>query len=321
MAKKNRTQRRNEQFFGDRYWQSATFNQRAFAKNLDIALALAMNRFRWEGLPETCDARYLELQLHKLGLATIARAPETDAWVSVMATLSGDVNMYGLPTTWKAIGANGKANFDVRAAENGELVFYSQTRVNPWNALEMYARKLTHYERTEDINLSHQQKPWVLIAPQEKRQEIVNLYKQIDGGEPAVIGDGRMLNMVSKITAIDTKVPMICEELALARQNVFNQMLLYLGIPHLAFEKGERMIEDEARANTAPTNVMLMNCLNARRDAIRKLAKLSSDFANVEVVYNDDIESYNFNYVNNVESMAQDGMIPPIVEPETEVGQ
>lgn len=312
MAKKNRTQRAREQFFGDGYWQSSSYNQRTFAKNLDIALALAMNRFRWHGLPDTCDARYLELQLHKMGVATIANDPNTGTWVSVMATLSGDVDMYGLPVRWKAIGANGKANFNVRAADNGELVFYSNTRVNPWNALQLYARKLTHYERTEDINLTHQHKPWALIAPQEKRQEIVNLYKQIDGGEPAVIGDGRMLDMVSKIQAIDTKVPFICEELALSRQNVFNQMLLYLGIPHLAFEKGERMIEDEARANTAPTNVMLMNCLNARRDAVRKLAKLSSDFANVEVVYNDDFESYNYNYERNTESLAQDGLLAPM---------
>lgn len=312
MAKRNRTQRRKDQFFSDNYWQSAAFNQRAFAKNLDIALALAMNRFRWHGLPDTCDARYLELQLHKLGIATIARHPDTGAWVSVMATLSGDVDMYGLPITWQAIGQNGRANFPVKAAENGELVFYSNTRVNPWNALEMYARKLTHYERTEDINLTHQHTPWVLIAPQEKRQEIINLYKQIDGGEPAIIGDGRMLDMVSKIQAVNTGVPFIGEELALARQNVFNQMLLYLGIPHLAFEKGERMIEDEARANTAPTNVMLMNCLQARRDAVKKLSKLSADFRNVEVVYNDDLESYNFNYEMNTESLAQDGMIAPI---------
>ena len=309
MAKRNRTQRRKDQFFGDNYWQSAAFNQRTFAKNLDIALALAMNRFRWYGLPDTCDSRYLELQLHKMGLATIAREPETGAWVSVMATLGGDINMYGLPTRWKAIGANGKANFNVEAGTNGEIVFYSDTRVNPWNALELYARKLTHYERTEDINLTHQHKPWVFIAPQEKQQEIVNLYKQVDGGEPAVIGDGRMLDLVDKIQAIDTKVPFIGEELALARQNVFNQMLLYLGIPHLAFEKGERMIEDEARANTAPTNVMLQNCLHARRDAIKKLSKISGDFADVEVVYNDDLESYNFNYMNNMESIAQDGLM------------
>ena len=303
MGKKNRGR-----FFSDNFWQSSQFNQRVFAKNLDECLALAVNRFRWFGLPDTCDARYLEMQLHRAGLATIARADDQAPWVSIKATLSGDVNMYGIPTSWRAIGMNGRANFDVTGGENGEIVYYSNTRINPWNAFEIYARKLTHYERTEDVNLTHQMKPWVFIAPQEKRQELVNVLKMVEGGEPAILGDGKLLDMVNRITAIDTHVDLITEELALSKMNVYWDLLRYLGIPHLAFEKGERMIEDEARANSAPTNIMLMNCLKARRDAIKKLAKIDSAFKNVEVVFNDDYESYNFNYSRNIEQAAQDGL-------------
>lgn len=304
MGKRNRSD-----FFGDRFWQSSAFNQRVYAKNLDECLALAMNRFRWVNLPDTCDARYLEWQLHTKGFATICYDENTpDVWLSLMVTLNNDYNMYGLPTNWQAMGDNGKANFRVEAAKNGEMVYYSNTRCNPWTALEIYARKLTHYERTEDINLSHQHKPWVFIAPQEKRQELVNLLKQVDGGEPAVLGDGKFLDLVEKITAIDTKVPLVTEELALSKMNVYWDLLRYLGIPHLAFEKGERMIEDEARANSAPTNIMLLNCLQARRDAIAKLRKISSMFDDTEVVFNDDWESYNYNYRHNIEQAAQDGM-------------
>ena len=304
MGKRNRNE-----FFNDRFWQSSAFNQRVFAKNLDECLALAMNRFRWVNLPETCDARYLELQLHTKGFATICFDEETpDIWLSLMVTLNSDYNMYGLPIRWRALGDNGKADIQVEATKNGEMVYYSNTRCNPWNALEIYARKITHYERTEDINLSHQHKPWVFIAPQEKRQELVNLLKQVDGGEPAVLGDGKFLDLIEKITAIDTKVPLVTEELALSKMNVYWDLLRYLGIPHLAFEKGERMIESEARANSAPTNIMLLNCLQARRDAIKKLRKLSSAFDDTEVVFNDDWESYNFNYRHNIEQAAQDGV-------------
>lgn len=306
------------QFFADNFWQNANYNSRVYTKNLDECLALAMNRFRWYGLPETCDQRYLELQLHKMGVATIAydESMTQKVWCSVMATLSGKYNMYGLPIEWRALGESGLANFNVKAGINGELVYYSDTRINPWNALEIYARKLTHYDRTEDINLSHQHKPWVFIAPQEKKLELVNLLKNVSGGEPAVLGDDRMLDMISKVTAIDTGVPLLTNELALSRQNCYNQLLLYLGIPHLAFEKGERMIEDEARANSAPTNVMLLNCLKARRDAIKKLQKISSDFNNVEVVFNEDWESYNFNYTHNIEQKAQDGIIDAEIKDE-----
>ena len=303
MGKKNRGN-----FFADNFWQSSVFNQRVYAKNLDECLALAVNRFRWFGLPDSCDARYLEMQLHRMGIATIARIDDTNPWVSIMATLSGDVNIYGIPISWRAIGQNGRGDFSVKGGVNGEIVYYSNTRINPWNALEIYARKLTHYERTEDINLSHQHKPWVYIAPQEKKQELVNLLKMVDGGEPAILGDGKLLDMVNRITAIDTHVELITEQLALSKMNVYWDLLRYLGIPHLAFEKGERMIEDEARANSAPTSIILMNCLQARRDAIKKLAKIDSAFKNVEVVFNDDWESYNFNYSHNIEQSAQDGL-------------
>ena len=67
------------------------------------------------------------------------------------------------------------------------------------------------------------------------------------------------------------------------------------------------MIEDEARANSAATNIMLLDCLQARREMC-KLAKERFGLE-IEVYFNDDWESYNFNYVNNVESMAQDKLI------------
>ena len=67
------------------------------------------------------------------------------------------------------------------------------------------------------------------------------------------------------------------------------------------------MIEDEARANTAPTNIMLLDCLQARRQAANALNRRFG--LNIEVYFNDDWESYNYNYANNLEAQAQDGLI------------
>lgn len=288
------------------FWESDNFNRRADAKNLSLLLSLAMNRFRWVNLPDTCDERFLELQLHRNGLATICH-PENmpDIWQTLIANPYGEFNCYGIPKTWRATGYD-KTNYNV-TPETGELIYYSFSRTNPWNALEIFARKLTHYERTEDINLFHQHKPMVFVAPQEKKLELTNLLKQVAGNEPAILGDGNFSNLVDQIKAIDTKVPLITEELAKSKQNVFYDALLYLGIPHLAFEKGERMIESEAQANTAPTNIMLLDCLQARRQACKAINRKFG--LNIEVYFNDDWESYNFNYMNNTEALAQDSMI------------
>lgn len=306
MSRKNRKNRTD--FFGDHFWQSDNYNFRTFNKNLDMLLSLAINRFRWVGLPDTCDARYFEKILHRNGIATLSHvaSDETPVYTTLQAMPNGTYNMYGLPTKWRAVGYDGLTDYPV-TDENGVLCYYSYSRISPWNALEIYARKMAHYERTEDVNLSQQMKPFIGIAPQEKRLELINLLKQVEGGEPAILGDEHMLDLVNKVMVIDTKVPIITEELALSRENVFRQACLYLGIPHLAFEKGERMIEDEVRANTAPTNIMLLDCLQARREFCDKVNdKFGLD---IHVYFNDDFESYNFNYQNNIEAMAQDDLI------------
>ena len=303
MSRKNRNKRQG--FFSDRFWETDNYNARTFQKNFDMLLSLALNRFRWIGLPETCDARYLEWVLHRIGIATLSydASQPTRVYTTLQAMPYGQYNMYGIPPQWRAVGYDGLTDYECDN-DNAVLCYYNNSRFSPWNALEIFARKMTHYERTEDVNLTNQMQPYIYIAPQEKKMELVNLVKQIQGGEPAVLGDTGLLDLVEKVTAIDTKTPIITEELARSNQNVLNQALLYLGIPHLAFEKGERMIEDEARANTAPTNVMLLDCLKARRDFCETVnGKFGLD---VQVVFNDDYESYNWNYTHNIEQMAQD---------------
>lgn len=307
MGSKNRRNKRAG-FYSDNFWQSADYNFRTYHKNLDMLLSLAINRFRWVGLPDTCDARYLEKVLHRNGLATLSyKADEpTRIYTTLQAMPNGEYNMYGLPIKWRAVGYDGLTDYECDN-ENAELCFYSFARVSPWNALEIYARKMAHYERTEDVNLTQQMNPRIFIAPQEKKLELANLLKQVEGGEPAILGDQGLQKLVENVTSIDNTSPLICEELAQGRQNVFQQALMWLGIPALAFEKGERMIQEEARAMTAPTNIMLLDCLQARRDFCEKANRKFG--TNIEVYFNDDWESYNFNYVNNVEAMAQDKVI------------
>ena len=293
-------------WLGDNYWQSADYNTRIYIGYLGMWLSIAMNPFRWEGLPETCDVRYFERQLHMSGKATIAHDPATpDVWLSLKAIANSNFNVYGVPTKWNAVGFNGES-FPV-TSENGEICYYNQSRTNPWNMLEMFARRMAAYTRTEDINLSHQHTPWVFIAPQEQRQELINIFKQIVGGEPAILGNKNTWELVENIKAINTQVPFIADKLTQGFFNVFHSALVYLGVPSLAFEKGERMIEDEAKANSAPTNLMLMDCLGSRREFAKSFnRRFGTDY---EVYWNEDIESYNFNYLGNFEAMAQDGLM------------
>lgn len=225
-----------------------------------------------------------------------------NVWQTLMAAPQGEFNDYGLPTRWRAKGYN-ETDYSVTPA-TGELVYYSQTRLNPWGAIQQYAVKLTHIQRTADVNLMHQQQPWIILMPQEKKQELLNFYKQVAGYEPAILGDSNNKALLDlnegNCFTLDLKVPYLGKELTEQYQNTLNQYLLYMGVPHIMFEKSERMITEEATQGNATTNILLKNCLDSRRWACEKLRKLDPvAFADTQVYLNDDWESYNYNYLNN----------------------
>ena len=307
MAKNKRRAPKGQHFGEPNYFQSADYNEKTRLMYQNWIIELAINRFRWVGLPETCDERALEWALLNSGQATICKPSNEHLlpmWVSLPAVFDGEMNMYGNPTAWRAVGLNGDTNFR-SDWNNGAFIRYSKSRINPWIAIQLFATRLTHITRTEDINLFNQHTPMVIVAPDEMSLDATNLFKNISGYEPAVIVTKTFDNI--DIKAISTEVPYIGLDLNVAKQQIFNDLFSFLGIEHLAFEKGERMIEEEARGNSYPTSLMLLNCLSERRKAADYLNKVFG--FDIHVYFNNDVESYNFNFLSDYERMANAGLI------------
>lgn len=303
------------------YWESDDFNSLTFYNNFQYLFSLALNRFRWVGLPETCDARFLEYTLHTYGIATVCH-PEgmPDTWQSLQAVVQGPYNCYGLPTSWRGRGWD-TTDYEV-TPESGVLVWYAQSRYSnansggPWNTIYLFANKLTQYQRTEDVNLYNQRHTQVWVAPRKKRQELVNIVKQSSGFEPCVLGDEQLLALnEGNVFSLGIEEPVIIDKLAEAYQNTLNQYLSVMGIPNLAVEKSERLIKDEVNANNSAVNIALLDCLNARRKACEELKRLSPEtFGDLGVYLNNDWESYNYNYTHLIQEQADDGVIDNVSE-------
>lgn len=275
---------RDKQKGSQNYWQSRDFNDTAVDIYTSDLVRLAMNRFAWEGLPDSVNVKYLEWCLLTNGYATIAHPDNealSDNWMGLQVSTLGDLNAYGEPTEWQALGANGKTWFDVQDGKNGVLIFNSNQFVNnfypaydsTWQMIRFMARKLAHYELVENSNLAMQQTAWFLSCSQEKKLDATNLFKNICGYEPAVIASPTFRDEVG-IDVIKTDVPFIGEQLFSGKRNILNQAYTYLGIPHLDFEKSERMITSEAENVNSPTYLRMMDALAPRQRAAKALSKL-----------------------------------------------
>lgn len=287
-------------FISGNFYQSEDYNKRAYIKYLTWIMKLAINRFRWEGLPESCDVRVLETYLLMNGVCSISMPEDLPIWYSLPCAIQGDLNIYGMPTSWRTVGLNGdgfKSDWD-----HGTLVYNSKGRLGVWNAITLNARKLAHYDRTEDINLSVQKTPWLITAPKDKKRDLINIFNQIAVGEVGVLGSDQLLETVN-IEAINLDVPFKGAELGAAKRVLWSEVLTFLGIPSLPYEKGERMIEEEAKGSEAATTIMMLDALDARREAADYLNR---NFGlDVHVYFNRDYESDNWNYAHDLERQGE----------------
>ena len=282
------------------YWQTGDLNQQLYWYYVDVISRIAMSRFRWLHLPKTCDERYLERCLCYDGVATIAFPRKMrGAFYSTMAVTNGPINVYDNPSSWRSYGNNGW-NFNCDNT-NGVLVYDNITRFPVMQGIMLYANELTHIRMTKRMNRMHQQVPWILTGPQEKRQDMANLYKQVAGGEPAILAT----NGIEQISyeALQTGVPYLGEELAQDEINVWNRIYTMLGIENNLF-KAERQTEDEIRAQKSPTTLVLMSSLSERRKAADKLNQRFGKYLTqpIQVVLRQDNESENWNFEHNVQA-------------------
>lgn len=296
MGKSHAAFKRKNMPGSDHYFQSADFNSRIYSMYMQWLQALALNRFKWVNLPATCDERYLELSLFYNGVATIAHPEDAPAMmVSLQANVSQYPDIYDNPVAWDAFAANGWT-FPVTRA-NGVTVFENRMRLPLLGALEVFARRLTAVDRTLDINMLQQRTPFLVTGPQEAAMDIANVLKQIAGGEPAIAGLSS-LNTID-VKALNTGVPCIAADINLAKTHIWKDVYRFLGIDAIS-EKSERLISTEADVQTEPSQLMALDPLTARRAACKEYNEHFQPDAPLDVVWNHDNASDNYDFLNNL---------------------
>ena len=288
------------------YWQSAGYNARLFQMFQTQILDMALTRYRWVNLPDTCDERFLELTLLFQGIATVAKpysGEHADEWLSLQVGGWKDKpDIYGNPSRWSALGVNGYS-FNV-TPDNGFYAWENHLRTPIQDRIDLWARELVDIIRTMQQNRVHQKLPLIIFGPQEKKLDLTNYVKQVGGGEVMILASDGIQNLQATTLTPPNATPFIGEQLFSNYQNVWNQIYAGLGIGNLPF-KAERRIEDEVTSQTDPTDLIALDGLTCRR---RMCDYLNAHFAEFEekplnVVWRQDNETANYNTLHNLEEL------------------
>lgn len=251
--------------------ESAVLNNRTYIDIYDRLFELAVNRFKWINLPETCDERFLENSLFKKGFCLFFK-DEVIGYLTLRATLGGQLDVYNIPIDRRAYANNGYQN---NLNNKNSVIIMNNSRYLPdIMTIENYALQLYEIKRAYYVNIKRQKTPQIVLTSMQQRLTFENLIEQYDGNVPFILGDKNFQKELDDVINIDTSTPFIADKLSVQFHTIWNEALTYLGIVNSNTDKKERLVENEVAGNNGAVEMQRNIALTARKRACEKINRM-----------------------------------------------
>ena len=260
-----------------RRWQSAELNNQTYIVYYDRLMELALSVFEWENLPLTVDDRFLELTLYKYGYCLYFN-DEVIGNLALTCTIGGQLDVYSIPILRRAYAVNGYNK--LCKSSDSVLIFNNYLHTPTQLTIELFSRRLYEIERAIDVNVKAQKTPTAILATEQQRLTMQNLYMQYDGNEPFIFGDKNM--DLNGIKSIKTDAPFVADKLQILKHQIWNEALTFCGIENSNADKKERLVSDEVGSNYGNIEAQRNVMLNARRQAVEKINRMFGTNINVK---------------------------------------
>nr|DAO95171.1 MAG TPA: upper collar protein [Caudoviricetes sp.] len=268
----------------DIFDESMVLNNLTYRQYLNRLTELAISMFEWKNLPDTVDARYLELHLFETGCMVYFK-DEVIGDLCLDCIVQGRLDVYGNPLLRRAY--SGYNNYQKLLKYNNSVIIWNNyLHGNSILDVEMFARRLYNIDRIIDVNANAQKTPMLLQGTEKQRLTLLNLYKEYDGNAPFIFGDKNL--DINSLKAFSTNAPYVCDKLYQLKTQIWNEALTYLGISNINIQKKERLITDEVTRNQGGTIASRYSRLESRRQAVEKINDMFG--TNIEVNYREDFQ-------------------------------
>lgn len=260
---------------------------------------IAISRFEWLNLPETCNEKFIEQVLFFNGFMVGYKDNALNSFLIMPCTNNSVLDIFGYPAKVNAYGYNGymAQNLTPYTITLGQeltradaaLLYANYSRCPDLPAVLYFARKLTKIDRTIDVNINVQKTPYIISCGENQRLTVANMFKQVDNFEPAIITTKFYgLNGEKPINVMDLKPPFVADKMQTLKRQVYQEALTYLGIEANTSEKAERQVTEELTANMGETESMRQSPLASRKQFCKEFNKIYG--TNIDVKFRSDLQ-------------------------------
>lgn len=289
--------------------------QTAIQQNIERNISeLAVNRFKWSGLPKSIDPRFLEVTMLLNGMTVFYWDDNYDKLLAVKASATGYINFMDWPLSYTIIGPGSKVNAQTAGAafvpktlsgfnpfidyKEGEAqrkgipMWGNYFRQSDIDTIQLYSSRLATTDMTLEINTRNARQNKVVTSTSNTQLSFVNLARQIDEGVNVI--QPKDAGMLDNIAAIDLGIDYnLFDSLSVLRTRWWNECMGLLGIDNANQDKKERLVADEVSANNGQTDSMRYVALNARKQACEYINEVFGDKLDgeISVDFNTEVEA------------------------------
>jgi len=258
---------------------SAKTNTLTYSNYYNRLVGIALSMFEWHNLPDTVDARFMEMALFGDGKALFFK---DDVMGYLVLQFMGiePLNVYRIPLKRIAQSANGyHAEYD---ETNSVIIWNNMTHTNSYSDVDEASKRLYEIQRTIDTNIKAQKTPVMIMAKSESQKlTMKNAYMQYDGNQPFIFTDKDF--DPNSIKALSTQAPYVADVLFNAKKEIWNEVLSSLGVPVTDRVKRERLLAAEIAGDKASSVAQQFVRLEPRKKACEEINKMFG--LDVEVTY------------------------------------
>lgn len=275
-----RNRKRGHDFFGE----SAKLNNLTYTQYVNRLTELSISMFKWDGLPDTVDERYLELHLFLNG-SMVYFKDDVIGDLCLDCMPHGQLDVYGNPILRRAYSGYNNYNKLLKYTDS-VIIWNNLMRTNSVLDVQMFARRLYNLDRIIDVNANAQKTPVLVQGTEKQRFTLLNVYKEYDGNSPVIFGDTNI--DLNSLKVLQTGAPYVSDKLYELKTQIWNEALTYLGISNVSFQKKERLISDEVMRSQGGTVASRYSRLTTRQKAAKEINKMFG--TNISVDYREDFQ-------------------------------
>lgn len=266
-------------------------NNISYVTWFDRLQSIAMSRFKWEGLPETCDEEMIEWSLFYRGRVSFFKDHGLDGIVSLPYIPSQTYTIYGYPSEIQPFSRWGNVNYDVVKKKDFVLCFDTRGRWATFSLVDYYAMRLSDLQRAIDTNLAQQKTiGGAIVGSEAQKNSVITAIQRTGENMPFVILDkdmwdrgGGLGDKPITLQSIKFDVPFIADKLQIQKNMLLNEFLTSIGIENTNADKRERLVADETNANIGAIESARLVGLLPRQKACDDLRKKFNISVSVEV--------------------------------------